>query len=784
MTQVPDLPPWKRPQVFISYRREHGSDTARAIQGELEMAGIETFLDVDDLGSNPFDETILRQIEAAPHFLIILSPGCLDRVQNPADWLRREVAHAIKTQRNIIPVRKEGFQVPKQESLPADIAALARYHCVEYSHHYYSTMIERIRERIEEKPANQIAPARAASARPGMFRQRRTAAPSESGPEQRNRERLLRRVHNDWIDGVLDRSLYKLARIELGLETNIEAIEHPLNAVVQVPDQPPRSLPHGTQVADVFREHGESLLILGDPGTGKTTLLLELLRHLLTQAARDADQPIPVVFNLSPWARKRRPIEEWLIEELRDRDYLPKHLARKWITGEQISPLLDGLDEVAAEHRKACVQAINRFRSTHPLLPIAVSCRTQDYEEVGRKVRLLSAISVRPLTDAQVCSYLEEIGSHSFALRTILGSHAGLAELLHTPLMLSVALMVYRDGPVTPPTNGTREQWQVQLFSSFVDVMLSRRAPRREYSADYVKQRLSWLALTLRSNNLTIFDLESLAPSFLSNRNLCRLSTGAVFLATSVTVGVASGLAIWFTAQFYVLEAVTLGLLAGVLTVATEIRPAERLRFYPKRTLERAGSALRFGLTVGLISTITVGGGFGLLVAMLHGFRQGINAAREIGLYLGGLFGISAGLSRLLLVETTGVRTCANEGTRRSIKAALTLMVLVGVVGMFLSKSVIHDQSLTTYQRIWYVVAGVINIIGSVGLIVGGLGGGFFALRHFVVRGILWALGKAPLNYVAFLDYASDRLLLRKVGGGYVFMHRMLLEHLAQRSDR
>jgi len=36
-----------------------------------------------------------------------------------------------------------------------------------------------------------------------------------------------------------------------------------------------------------------------------------------------------------------------------------------------------------------------------------------------------------------------------------------------------------------------------------------------------------------------------------------------------------------------------------------------------------------------------------------------------------------------------------------------------------------------------------------------------------------------PLNYARFLDYAAKRVLLRKVGGGYMFVHRLLLEHFA-----
>ena len=63
----------------------------------------------------------------------------------------------------------------------------------------------------------------------------------------------------------------------------------------------------------------EQLLILGAPGSGKTTLLLELARDLLDRAVRDPTHPIPVVFPLSTWAESRRPLAEWLVEELYQR---------------------------------------------------------------------------------------------------------------------------------------------------------------------------------------------------------------------------------------------------------------------------------------------------------------------------------------------------------------------------------------------------------------------------------------------------------------------------------
>jgi hypothetical protein len=55
---------------------------------------------------------------------------------------------------------------------------------------------------------------------------------------------------------------------------------------------------------------------------------------------------------------------------------------------------------------------------------------------------------------------------------------------------------------------------------------------------------------------------------------------------------------------------------------------------------------------------------------------------------------------------------------------------------------------------------------------------------HFVLRGLLAAEGDAPLLYVRFLDYAADNLgFLQKVGGGYTFMHRYLLEYFAAEAE-
>jgi hypothetical protein len=72
-------------------------------------------------------------------------------------------------------------------------------------------------------------------------------------------------------------------------------------------------------------------------------------------------------------------------------------------------------------------------------------------------------------------------------------------------------------------------------------------------------------------------------------------------------------------------------------------------------------------------------------------------------------------------------------------------------------------------------LAMIIGLI--VELIVGLNFGGLIALKHFVLRLFLWKSGSAPLHYVPFLAQAKELLFLRQVGGGYIFVHRLLREY-------
>jgi hypothetical protein len=61
--------------------------------------------------------------------------------------------------------------------------------------------------------------------------------------------------------------------------------------------------------------------------------------------------------------------------------------------------------------------------------------------------------------------------------------------------------------------------------------------------------------------------------------------------------------------------------------------------------------------------------------------------------------------------------------------------------------------------------------------------GGLDIIQHYTLRLILWYRGHIPRDCTRFLDYATERIFVRKVGGGYIFIHRLLLEYFADQSQ-
>ena len=146
--------------VFISYRRGEGAELARLMQLRLKERGIGAFLDVDDLRPGQFDEALLAEIERASSFLLILTGGALDRCSSEDDWLRREITHALRAKKTIVPLFTSGFEFPPESDLPPELRPILVHHGVPYSHEFLDAVVDKIVNYVDTPSSMTEAPAR------------------------------------------------------------------------------------------------------------------------------------------------------------------------------------------------------------------------------------------------------------------------------------------------------------------------------------------------------------------------------------------------------------------------------------------------------------------------------------------------------------------------------------------------------------------------------------------------------------------------------------------------
>lgn len=619
---------------------------------------------------------------------------------------------------------------------------------------------------------------------------------------QRHRRAMLKLVDSIWIRGVLQKSLYRETLIELGLEERLDAVERPWDMQLQMPDKPIRTLPPDTKVIDIFDESNGSLLILGEPGVGKTTILLELARDAIARAERDSNFPIPVVLNLSSWSDPKRTIFDWLQDELSTKYNISRDISQTWVLQGELSLLLDGLDEVKTEIREACIKAINGFRDEYGLLSLVVCCRVADYEALHTRLKLHGAILLKPLTIEQVDEYLEHIGSELSGVRQAVKSNLLLQELVQTPLMLNILVMAYT-GNTTEPLAGKQfdsgDAWRKHLFNTYTNRMFERtgRTKHELYSRVQSIHWLTWLAQKMLLQQTTIFVPEQMNSWWLSSHRqyrfyefLSRLLGRSLGVVVGIGVGFIWGERFgryWNETIGYILGIIlgsALGWWVGGLVFDTsEISDALKWSWKKGVTGFVAGLSLGFGFAIvgGWFNEITSGVIGGVIGALYVGIRQlrgpfiwswklaviGLVAGIFIGTNLGGIlwwkamlfYGVVVGLSNGMSSDYIESITSPYQHFRLTLRNAITIGIGAGlVIGFILG----WENGLWMGFVTWFSF------------------GGDFLIRHFLLRIFLNKGGQTPWHYIRFLDYASERVLLRKVGGGYIFIHRMLAEHFTE----
>ncbi len=138
--------------VFISYRREGGYDTAKHLYDLLTRDGYRVSFDIDTLRNGDFDKSLLNRIDECKDFILVIDLHAFDRTLDPSfnpknDWLRQELAYALKRGKNIIPIFLNGVK-GFPNNLPTDIKGVSKKNGPEYNRYYFNDFYNTLKKRF------------------------------------------------------------------------------------------------------------------------------------------------------------------------------------------------------------------------------------------------------------------------------------------------------------------------------------------------------------------------------------------------------------------------------------------------------------------------------------------------------------------------------------------------------------------------------------------------------------------------------------------------------------
>ena len=132
--------------IFISYKRI-SLPTANNLYYRLTTRGYSAFFDLEEMRKDNFDVQLYNYIEKSKDVFILLEEkslqACIDGTWQK-DWFCKEIEHALKMEKNIIPILLNDYKMPPPEFFPEELKGLSLKHSLEFSYSYFDEYLNKL----------------------------------------------------------------------------------------------------------------------------------------------------------------------------------------------------------------------------------------------------------------------------------------------------------------------------------------------------------------------------------------------------------------------------------------------------------------------------------------------------------------------------------------------------------------------------------------------------------------------------------------------------------------
>jgi HEAT repeat protein len=257
------------------------------------------------------------------------------------------------------------------------------------------------------------------------------------------------------------------------------------------------------------------VLLLGEPGAGKTTTLLAFARDAAAARLSDPAQPLPVFARIAGWnSLDQTPLTDWLAGMYPELTASALHSLIE--TGRTLL-LLDGLDELGSRRpvdpKKPDGEQYDpreRFLKALPATgKLILSSRTEEYRDIHQQAALNCAVRLEPLDDAQMQAYLADVPD----LWPIIDADASLKDALRTPLLLALVRVGFEGSPAELRALGNLNAGDLndRIWNAFIDKRWQHEQSRQPdtplpYSAAELKERLGRAVVNALADSRTDYN--------------------------------------------------------------------------------------------------------------------------------------------------------------------------------------------------------------------------------------------------------------------------------------